>query len=251
MTERTCSIDGCERPTGVPGTARGWCSRHYGRWQRWGDPLYIPPTLNKGQECKVDGCPKPCKSGGLCSAHDTRLRRHGSLEHPEAWARAPEGKKWCPQCQEYKALGEFSPHRSTKSGLAAWCKRCVADRQARWRREHPEANAQRVRESNRRKYKAHPEYYAAAAQLRRARKRGVEAERFTSAEIAERDGWRCGICGKRIGRTIKWPNPRSLSLDHIVPLSAGGDHTKVNVQAAHLICNQRKYVGGAQLRLLG
>ncbi len=292
MTERTCSIDGCERPhygkgwcqrhynrvrkggttelrrkakgphpcridgctgtTGVPGTARDLCSRHYGRWQRWGDPLFVPEPLNKGKACSVEGCGRPCKSGGLCSAHDTRVRRHGSLQHPEAWGRAPEGTKWCPQCEVYKPVGEFSPHRTTKSGLSAWCKRCVADRQAKWRREHPEENARRVRERNRKQYQEHPEYYAAAAQRRRALKRGAVTERFTTAEIAERDGWRCGICGKRIGRTIKWPSPQSLSLDHIVPLSRGGDHVRANVQAAHLVCNQRKFVSGSgQLRLLG
>lgn len=30
-----CSIEGC----GKPAKCRGWCARHYGRWQRLGDPL--------------------------------------------------------------------------------------------------------------------------------------------------------------------------------------------------------------------
>lgn len=34
-----CSIDECERPA----FARGWCSTHYSRWQRHGDPLYDKP----------------------------------------------------------------------------------------------------------------------------------------------------------------------------------------------------------------
>lgn len=32
---RTCSIDGCEKPS----KARGWCNAHYQRWARRGDPL--------------------------------------------------------------------------------------------------------------------------------------------------------------------------------------------------------------------
>ena len=31
----TCSIDGCEKPR----KARGWCSAHWSRWHRHGDPL--------------------------------------------------------------------------------------------------------------------------------------------------------------------------------------------------------------------
>lgn len=34
MSKRTCSIDGCSSPA----LARGWCSTHYHRWQRHGDP---------------------------------------------------------------------------------------------------------------------------------------------------------------------------------------------------------------------
>ena len=37
MSNRTCSIEGCERPT----TARGWCKMHYSRWQRTGDALAV------------------------------------------------------------------------------------------------------------------------------------------------------------------------------------------------------------------
>jgi len=35
VAERTCSIDGCDRPA----RARGWCKAHWQRWSRHGDPL--------------------------------------------------------------------------------------------------------------------------------------------------------------------------------------------------------------------
>lgn len=63
---------------------------------------------------------------------------------------------------------------------------------------------------------------------------------ITDEEILERDGWRCQIpgCKRRpIRKDVKYPHPRSKSIDHIVPLSLGGDDTAVNKRAAHFGCN--------------
>jgi len=77
-------------------------------------------------------------------------------------------------------------------------------------------------------------------------------ERVGKDEIAERDGWRCGICDRLIPRTLKVPNPRALVLDHLLPVSVGGEHTRANLRAAHFSCNSRRgAVGSAQLRLVG
>lgn len=87
---------------------------------------------------------------------------------------------------------------------------------------------------------------------RRAVKAGADADDINVAEIFERDGWTCGICGKKVNPRLKRPHPRSASLDHIEPLSLGGHHVKANVQLAHLDCNVKK--GNrepAQLRLIG
>lgn len=122
------------------------------------------------------------------------------------------------------------------------------------------------RACNRRYLAAHPEKaakYRAAAQaagtrqaswhLRRARKVTTAVERFTSVEIYERDGWCCGLCRRQVDSRLKYPHPMSASLDHIVPLSLGGEHVRSNAQLAHLDCNVRKGAGaaGEQLRLVG
>jgi len=63
---------------------------------------------------------------------------------------------------------------------------------------------------------------------------------FDRREVFERDGWRCGLCGEPIDKGIAWPDPMSASLDHVVPISRGGKHSRANAQAAHLTCNVHK-----------
>jgi 5-methylcytosine-specific restriction endonuclease McrA len=93
----------------------------------------------------------------------------------------------------------------------------------------------------------------AADQRRRAAKRGAATEKFTPLEIFERDRWKCGICGRKVDRDLAYPDPKSASLDHIVPLSCGGEHSRANSRLAHLDCNiQRGNRGGnEQLSLVG
>ena len=77
-----------------------------------------------------------------------------------------------------------------------------------------------------------------------------QVDRINPLDVYERDNWYCGICGGTVDKRLEYPHPHSASLDHIVPLSCGGEHTLGNVQLAHLQCNvQKSNVGGGQLRL--
>lgn len=76
----------------------------------------------------------------------------------------------------------------------------------------------------------------------RARKFGVKREPFGVAEIYERDNWTCGICGDHVDPERKWPDQMCPSLDHIVPLSMGGSHTRDNARCAHWLCNSLRGV---------
>lgn len=75
---------------------------------------------------------------------------------------------------------------------------------------------------------------------RSARLREAEWESFDPREVYDRDGWTCGLCHEPIDPALRRPDLRCVSLDHIVPVSKGGAHTRANTQAAHLICNIRK-----------
>lgn len=75
---------------------------------------------------------------------------------------------------------------------------------------------------------------------RQARVRGATVEPFNYVEIFERDGWICALCGGPVDRLVKYPHPMSVSLDHIIPVARGGEHSRRNSQTAHLVCNSRK-----------
>jgi 5-methylcytosine-specific restriction endonuclease McrA len=79
--------------------------------------------------------------------------------------------------------------------------------------------------------------------MRKALSRGKVdgAERFDPLEVLARDGWRCHICGvstpKRLRGTF---DDRAPELDHIIPLAAGGEHTRLNTACACRKCNIAK-----------
>ena len=51
----------------------------------------------------------------------------------------------------------------------------------------------------------------------------------------------CGICGKPVDFSLKWPHPLSPCVDHIVPVSRGGHPSDfANLQLAHMCCNREK-----------
>lgn len=51
----------------------------------------------------------------------------------------------------------------------------------------------------------------------------------------------CYLCGDMIDQSVKWPDSRSPTADHVVPIRRGGaSMDRDNLRAAHLGCNQRK-----------
>lgn len=75
---------------------------------------------------------------------------------------------------------------------------------------------------------------------RRARVRDAFVEHVDFAAVLDRDDWTCGLCGDAIPRDAVWPDRGTASLDHVLPLARGGEHSMANSQASHLGCNSRK-----------
>lgn len=109
-----------------------------------------------------------------------------------------------------------------------------------YRERYPEKNL----EQRRRWIAANPEREALSSRnrnsRRRARLRGTAVGPVDLDALWLSQGDDCTLCGTRIDRELKYPDPLSKSVDHIVPLSKGGTHEQSNLAWAHLVCNNRK-----------
>jgi 5-methylcytosine-specific restriction endonuclease McrA len=187
---------------------------------------YNPQTeWSREKRCTQCGEVKPLEEFGFSQSGRTRVRR-------------PR-----PSCKKCRVKYESGRYRldptPNKTRAAAWYQ-ANRDRAITNALKSAKANPERVRKAKAKWSAANPEVNRATVQRRRARLRGGETEKFSDFEIFDRDGWICGICSQPIDADLKAPDPRSKSLDHVIPIAKGGDHLRSNVHAAHLSCNQSK-----------
>lgn len=238
-----CKIEDCGKEL-TPPYGRGMCGKHYGKWLKYGDPLYVAPLLNAG-DCLIDGCDLPREAKGWCSKHYTRWSRYGDPEHRFPYE-VQDGKRVCSHCGIDKPLSEWT---------SQLCKECATIKTREWRLKFPYEPVEReefVCFVCGKAYVADPRQWKCCSEAcaridrgmsnerRRLRMLETRTEQFHKSEIFERDGWVCHLCGDSIDRDEKFPHPRSASLDHVVPIALGGEHTRANTAASHLRCNVSK-----------
>lgn len=119
-------------------------------------------------------------------------------------------KRWYAENREHHLARVRAYARATRPLRTA--------KEREWRQNNPERTKQI--------YRAHSLRYR--AQLAEAFVENVEP-----SVLYERDEGRCGICGEPVGRD-------DFQVDHIVPISRGGEHSYANTQIAHRFCNQSK-----------
>ena len=157
--------------------------------------------------------------------------------------------KECRVCKEVKPLDQFNRDKKNKDGKSWRCKDChrahtKAYREAnpdvlkRWRAENPD----RVKARRREWTKNHPEKSREYENRRRSKKKTtVVDDAVTHSALKERYGILCMYCGEEMEFTVcKEYNPRKATLDHIVPIDSGGDHTFDNAVLCCLECNITK-----------
>lgn len=117
-----CTIDGCGKPV----LGRGWCSMHYARWRKYGDPLHQTRRyVQQAEACAVEGCGRSTHGLGLCKMHYRRAHRHGETTDPRErrfWAQvdqrgADDCWPWTGYCQA-NGYGARSNHTPGETRLA-------------------------------------------------------------------------------------------------------------------------------------
>ena len=191
--------------------------------------------------CETDGCDHFVKDCSGCGESKLLVEYHRQ-------ARDKDGHG--PQCKVCSRSKKKAYYEENIDRLAARNKawyEANKDSLVAWQKSYYEVNRDKIlaRNKNRHaeKWDADPEYRARfhAAEIRRKRLlANAKSEPYLRESIFERDGWKCGLCGEQINPELRHPDPGFASIDHILPLSLGGDDTPANVQSAHLRCNLSK-----------
>lgn len=217
-----------EVTSGRPGPTRMVCSTRCRNWRQAHPDEPLPP-FRGCRWCGTDIRTRPSRE--YCSSLCGRIDRGETLYGPRQQLICAN-----PECA--KPFLKYYPRQnccSEKCGKRRWALQAKADGYVMPRRPWDD----RRRDA----------YHRRRAQ-QRATSSGAPVLRDA---IGDRDRWKCGACGKKVNRNLAYPDPRSPSMDHVIPLSKGGPHTPENVRITHLECNLAKgnRGGGEQLLLVG
>jgi hypothetical protein len=92
------------------------------------------------KQCSVPECKGTHFGNGYCAKHYTRVRRYGSTDLPKTKRELllAEGEYQCSKCKHVKPINAFNKDKHTKSGLAAYCKKCSGEKSSTRYHENPD-----------------------------------------------------------------------------------------------------------------
>lgn len=198
----------------------GWCEKTF-RPKRAGRTKFCGTECSRSWQAAVKRVTK--------RATFTVYRRPKPAPRP---APAPV-TRYCPDC--CTAPLQANAHR---------CGECKAIRADRAKHRGRERQKERRRADGSK---------AAQRKARKLKLRGVTVEMVNPITVLQRDKWTCQLCGIKTPRRLRGTyESRAPEIDHIVPISQGGEHSYSNVQCACRACNLSKSGRPlGQMRLFG
>lgn len=166
----------------------------------------------------------------------------------------PNGNRICSSCNIERQIDEFIKDKKCSRGFARKCKQCAYDSRDKEKmsevkkecyRKNKEKYKERIKQNTARYLedgrqskwaikwqKANPDKVAEIKHRRRTRKMHNGRNDLTAEQIRQiKSTGICYYCNEQFD---------NLSIDHVVPLSKGGENTLSNVVAACIQCNKRK-----------
>jgi hypothetical protein len=115
---RSCSLDGCERPH----YAHGYCNPHWRRFKRNGTPGAVTIKTPNPSECSFDGCLRTSSSRGLCASHYSQIQKGRPLTPLEERGQG-RGASWVWQLRtRYKmTVQQYDEKLQQQGGGCAIC----------------------------------------------------------------------------------------------------------------------------------
>jgi hypothetical protein len=243
------------------------CSMHKQRLQKYGDPLFVKKLARYENSaiCTIDGCGKKPLAREMCNQHYTMWKKHGNplagayrMPHKRAIIHE-DGSRTCTKCQQRLSLSKFHKDKSATGGYRATCKKCRINHVKKWYGKNKERQSEREKQ---RRLKNHEKYtekekirYAKDrdkrillatehAHLRKARKKKTVTERgISKLSLRKKLGSKCYYCGKEMdfstAKGKKWTRDMA-TIEHLIPLAKGGQHTFANTVLACRFCNISK-----------
>ena len=234
-----CVQDDCNRPI----VAHGLCSAHYYRQYRV--PRYEIECVGCGTTTLVKRktaryCTPECRS--RAALKKARIKTSADA----AVRRAELAKHRADHSQLMPYIGPpYQPTPAHQHGTARWtsglCRVC-----GEWfTSQHLDVTC-----STECRQKHQKSVKRINKDRRRARKRNAYRSNVYRDKVFNADGFRCYICKRRCDPSKQVPHPKAPTIDHVIPLAAGGSHDPLNCRTACFRCNSRKCAGGGGEQLL-
>jgi hypothetical protein len=203
-------------------------------------------SMRSGYHSSCKACKHAYDSTPEARARHALIRKRWYEEHrARSIQQAIEWSKAHPEARQTIAKRSYHKRRAARKAYHARRYQQQKERLQFLNRRHKASRHAYYLEQARIYRRAHLAMYAAHAALRRARKlQAPVVEKIDRAAIIARDRSICHICGRHV-------SPAEMSLDHLIPLALGGEHSARNLSVAHILCNKKRGKGylPAQLRL--
>lgn len=260
-----CQFDGCNKKSRT--LKGGFCGMHKTRIYIHGDPSILKKLAKYpvGTKCKVEACKNEVIANYMCNKHYTMWKIHGDPKGGKYEMKIrkavthSDGTRTCSECEKRLPIKEFHKDKTATDGFRSKCKKCRIKIVQKWylkdvskrrkvasdrRKKDPEKSRKQDLERYERDREKRIGLATQHSHIRKARKKKTKIEKgISKLSLKKIHGTKCYYCGKEmdfsVGAGRKF-NRDMATIEHLIPLARGGEHTFKNTVLACRYCNISK-----------